>query len=121
MSTDIETESEKADPLSIVLATMQTGLIDQEAGNRLAEVVAAVRRFGRGGEIVVKLTVAPANKNNADLVRVTPKITAKAPQEEMPGSFYWPDDEGRLHRNDPRKLTKRFDQAMATTRNGEPT
>jgi hypothetical protein len=72
------------------------------AGRKLAEVVAAVAELEKKGRLTLELTLAPM-KNNTGAAEVSVRIKASIPEAMPAAKFMWPDEHGRLHRNDPRQ------------------
>lgn len=77
------------------------------AGGALAEVVAAVKREGKKGKLTLAIELSPM-KNVPDAVEVTARVKATAPEPPARATPMWPDDDGRLHRNDPRQQALPF-------------
>ncbi len=75
------------------------------ADERLREVIQAVTRTGKKGEVTVTLQVGPngdkRDKGPAGFA-VTAKVTAKAPQLSFGQSFFFADPNGDLTRTPPK-------------------
>lgn len=78
-----------------------------EAAAELAEVVAAVKAQGKKGALTLKVELTPM-KNVPDAVEVTTRIKSTAPEPPARATPMWPDEDGRLHRNDPRQQRLQF-------------
>lgn len=72
------------------------------ASDLLAEVVAAVKREGKKGRLALTIDLVPMS-NVPDAVEVTTRLKASPPQPPARATPMWPDEDGRLHRNDPRQ------------------
>ncbi|QCW22483.1 hypothetical protein SEA_NEOBUSH_52 [Gordonia phage Neobush] len=79
------------------------GRAHTEASKKLAEVVEAVMETGKPGSITVKLTIS-RDKDLASVVKIADQVAAKIPTEPR-RSMWFPDDDGQLHRNDPRQTS----------------
>lgn len=77
------------------------GRAHTEASKKLAEVVEAVMETGKPGSVTVKLTVS-RDKEIKSMVKLADSITAKVPIEPR-RSMWFPDDDGQLHRNEPKQ------------------
>lgn len=77
------------------------------AADALAEVVAAVKREAKKGTLTLKVELAPM-KNVPDAVEVTCRVKADPPEPPARATPMWPDEDGRLHRNDPRQQRLTF-------------
>lgn len=71
------------------------GRAHTEASKKLAQVVEAVMETGKPGSITVKLTIS-RDKDLASVVKIP---------TEPRRSMWFPDDDGQLHRNDPKQTS----------------
>jgi hypothetical protein len=90
-------------PFADVLSEVNKGVIADEAAQKLAEGVTAVRETGKAATVTVTVKIEPF-KGNEDIVKVSGQVTLKAPKPEMPASIFYPDETGNLSRNDPNTL-----------------
>lgn len=90
-------------PFADVLSEVNKGVIADEAATRLAECVTAVMETGRKGTVKVVIEVAPV-KGNDTVVQVSGAVDARMPRAAAPTSFFYPDEDGNLSRNDPNTL-----------------
>ena len=90
-------------PFAEVLSEVNKGVVADEAATRLAELVAAVQETGRKGTLKVLIEVAPV-KGNDTIVQVSGSVDARPPKAPAPTSFFYPDEDGNLSRNDPNTL-----------------
>lgn len=86
---------------AVVLMSHAKGRAHTEATKKLAEVITAVTETGKAGSITVKLQFT-ADKDNPMLIKVADKVTATIPTE-VRRSVWFADDDGSLHRNDPKQ------------------
>lgn len=84
-------------------------LIKHRTGGLALELDEAWRAVNRGvgehhkvGSLVLKLTVKPTDVQSG--VQVHDDVAGKIPQATRQASFYFADDTGGLHRNDPRQM-----------------
>lgn len=77
------------------------GRAHDELSAKLNEAVEAVKRLGKGGEVALKVSISPI-KGNDEVVRVETNVTSKLPKEPVT-SMWYADDDGSLHRNDPKQ------------------
>jgi len=87
-------------PFTDVLGELGAGQTLEVLTKDLAEVVSAVKATGKQGEITLKLTVKPNGIHGAVLAD---KITSKVPKEDRGETLFFTDDDGGLHRRDPRQ------------------
>jgi hypothetical protein len=73
------------------------GLLDAELTDALAEVVAAVSRYGKTGSVTLTINVAQEGRT----IVVSDRVARKAPEESRMPAIYFADAEGGLHRDDP--------------------
>ena len=84
---------------SQVVADQRRGLFSDQAGDKFAELVTAVRATGKPAELIIKLAIKPNQQPGA--VTVTDEIIAKAPKIDKAADFFFADDQGTLLRQDP--------------------
>ena len=78
------------------------GRAHDNASKLLREATQAVKLTGRSASVTVTLQISQV-KNNARIIQIGDKVTAKIPEEKS-DSFWFSDDEGGLHRNDPEQM-----------------
>ncbi|TXH26208.1 MAG: hypothetical protein E6R06_07230 [Mycobacterium sp.] len=78
------------------------GRAHDTASKLLREATQAVRTTGRAATVTVQLKISQV-KNNARILQIGDKVTASIPEEKS-DSFWFTDDEGGLHRNDPEQM-----------------
>lgn len=104
-----EVVGDYADPPPVPQRTFASFVIEQrngglhaEASDCLAEVVKAVQDHGKGGSVIIKIDIKPGSKGTNTLV-VSDRVEVKVPQGDRPAALYFPDENGNLHRSDPRQ------------------
>lgn len=90
-------------PFADVLSEVNRGVVADEAATKLAELVAAVQETGKKGTLKVLIEIAPV-KGNDTIVQVSGSVDARPPRPAAPTSFFYPDEDGNLSRNDPNTL-----------------
>ena len=83
-----------------ILQGFRKGALVHELSEQTKEVVKAVRETGKNGKVTLELTFKSDGGGQHTIV---PKITAKAPQQEVPPAIFFSDDAGDLFRTDPRQ------------------
>lgn len=86
-------------PITDVIGDLGAGQTQDTLTANLAEIVAAVQATGNAGKLTLELTVKP---NGAQVV-IADKITTKVPQENRGDTIFFADEDGGLHRRDPRQ------------------
>lgn len=92
----------EVDPFLHVLQQAIRPEVLDRAGRQLAEVVAAVAELEKKGRLTLTLQVTPM-KNNTGAAEVAVQVKAQVPEPPTASTFMWPDEDGHLHRNDPRQ------------------
>lgn len=105
-------EQPNTDEYAAVLLKHAAGRAHDEASAKLREAVEAVKLHGKAAEVTVTLKILPV-KNNSTVVQIEDKVTSTIPQEKRT-SMWFPDDTGKLHRNDPNQRELWEDKTEAT-------
>lgn len=87
-------------PITDVLRDIRKGRVVDQATEQLANVVRAVDRTGKPGEVTIKLTIEP-EKGGGSQKTIGAKVTSKAPVEDLPKGLFFSNVEGDLLRSDP--------------------
>lgn len=87
-------------PIHETLKHLAGGTFLIEAGDKLAELVAAVDATGKGGTITMKISIKKSTKS---AMQVIGNITMSKPQEAPDATLMFPTPEGNLLLNDPRQ------------------
>lgn len=84
------------------LRQQRNGLLVDEIAAELARLVSAVETEKRGGELIIKIAVKPAERGAEALV-VSDEVVCKPPKPRRGVSVFYVNSEKRLVRNDPRQ------------------
>ena len=95
-----------------ILREIRKGRPVEEATQALADVVRAVDETGRAGTVTIKLTVA-ASKHGGPEKIIKCDVSAKKPIAEIAPAVFFSDQEGDLHRYDPRQEEMELREATA--------
>lgn len=90
-------------PFAAWLHEQRRGLLHDELGEKLAEVVAAVNEYGKPGELFLKLRISPATKHGEGVVVVADQVGVKKPEAPRPESVFYIDADSNLVKNDPKQ------------------
>lgn len=98
--------SDNNDPSDIdftdFLADLDRGRVAQELGDKLLEVIEAVRETHKAGHLTLKITSGWDRK--ADMLRVGTQIASKVPQLDRAESLFFVTKDGKPTKQDPRQL-----------------
>ncbi len=100
---DTKTEPPANAHFARVLALHRGGQALSDLSEQLAKVCEAVARTGKAGTLTLKLDVTPAGRGGLSCLVLEDDIRAKVPAEDLGGSIFFADDQGNLHREDPRQ------------------
>lgn len=81
------------------LQNHRRGEIISDLSSKVRELVDAVTRLGKGGTMMLKISVKPASKGGALVIE--DEIKVAPPKEEVEGSIFFADKDGNLLREDP--------------------
>lgn len=93
-----------------ILRDIRRGAAVEEATNALADVVRAVDETGKDGSVTITLKVKPAKHGGPEKTLVA-EVKAKKPIAEIAPAVFFSDDQGDLHRVDPRQEEMGFSEA----------
>lgn len=85
-----------------ILREIRKGKIVDQASRQLAELVRAVDETGKSGKLTLELTVKP-DKGGGSQKIIAAAIKISIPREDLPEAIFFSDDEGDLHREEPRQ------------------
>lgn len=88
-------------PFAQFLQEQRKGVLHTELSEALQELAAAVLEHDKAGTLAVTFTVAPGPEEGT--VKVSDRLSLKAPEADKKPSVFWPDDQGNLSRRDPRQ------------------
>lgn len=92
-----------AKPFQLFLAEHRNGTLHTELSDALQELVTGVSSEGKGGYLMLKIAIKPANAGNGALT-VTDEIKVVPPKETKDGSIFFVSPENNLVREDPRQM-----------------
>lgn len=84
-----------------LLQNHNRGKVNQEMNEAFANLVRDVRKHGKGGELILKICVKPAQGGDARQVTIAANITTKAPMGAPYASIYFTTEDGAVQKNDP--------------------
>jgi hypothetical protein len=90
-------------PFSVYLVATDGGRTHAELTSQLHELVEAVLRTGKAGQLQLLVKVSPEDVENRRL-SIVETVTSKLPQRAAKKSVFWADDDNNLVRNDPSQL-----------------
>lgn len=85
-----------------ILREIRKGRPVEEATIALNDVVKAVDETGKSGSVTIVLKISPA-KHGGPEKTIVAEVKAKKPIAEIAPAVFFSDDEGDLHRVDPRQ------------------
>ena len=95
-------------PISEIIAKLDAGAEDTDAGVDFAELVKSVQTRNTSGSINIKLTVSPINLGQIQ-VEIEHKVSP--PKGRAPVEVMWVTPEGGLTRSDPNQMQLTYDPA----------
>lgn len=96
-------ERSQTKPIAQFLREHAGGRLHDEASEKLAQLVSAVNETGNKGTLTIVLKVAPMKGMDDGVLQVTDDVKLKAPEGPRSGTLFYADDEGNLHRENPRQ------------------
>jgi hypothetical protein len=90
------------------LASQADGRTVAELSDGLAELVRRVNDTGKKGSIALTIVVEPMKQGDGRTMVVKDSINLKLPEYDRTASIYFTDEDGHLHRNDPRQMAFGF-------------
>jgi hypothetical protein len=94
-------DAPEARPFAAILQEQRQGAAHDELTKALQDVVAGVLDTGKMGTLTLALKVKPSPDGIS--VLVFDEVKAKVPENDRPASIFYGDDNGNLHRTDPRQ------------------
>ena len=113
---DPETGEIRVRPFADTLRDLGRGRVIDEAAVLLQDVVRSVAETGKKGRITLTVEVAPMKGNESALL-VTAAAVAKLPPSEPIAGAFFPDEDGNLHRDDPRQIALPLREVSRPTAN----
>lgn len=96
--------SAEVTPFSEQVSYMAKGSVNDEATEKLADLVKAVRTTGKKGSLTLKIEVSMLDKASEDAMRLVGSVTAKLPELENPSTVMFSTHDGDLLRDDPEQM-----------------
>lgn len=97
-------------PLTATLRMLQAGAFDDDAGQKLADIVRGVNETSKPGRLTITIDVRKAGA----AVSVRAKATDKTPEEQADDDLFWPTHDGNLSLQNPNQRS--LDLQAAPTR-----
>lgn len=89
---------------SIFLADLNDGQTHAGLTGDLAELLQAVKAYGRSGSMSLRIKIAPASRGgDVDKITITAERKLELPKPEQPQDFFWLTDEAEPTRQHPRQ------------------
>lgn len=85
------------------ISFLNRGSLDCDLENALNDLVKQVRQTGKAGTLTLNLKVKMFNKQNDEMVVVSPSISVKAPKPNDYDNVMFVDQTGQLVRDNPRQ------------------
>lgn len=101
-------------PITETLRELHRGELLEELENDLTEVVAAVRKSGKGGKLTLTIGVKPASKGDTNVLTVEAAVKTTLPKPDRSASIFYATEDNQLVREDPRQLKLELRQAAVT-------
>lgn len=100
----------------------RSGHLLSDLSQAVREAVEASQLLGKPAGLTLKIAIKPAG-NGSGAVVVADKLTVKLPEELPQSSFFYTDEAGNLHRNDPnqKELPLRVVETAPVTELRQPT
>lgn len=96
-----------------LLVQIDKGRVHETASDKLSDLIKAVRTTGKGGSLTLKFDIKPDKGSDGERVVISGAVVAKTPAFDPKTSIFFVDDDGGLHRSDPRQ-TSLFGQESTT-------
>ncbi|MFJ8966084.1 hypothetical protein ACIRG5_42510 [Lentzea sp. NPDC102401] len=100
--TDTPDEAPQQD-FSVALVNTDKGRLNETASHELTELLKAVRETNKPGSITITLKITPDKGSGGERVVVAGSVTTKKPAFDPRTSIFFLDEDGGMHRNDPRQ------------------
>jgi hypothetical protein len=96
------TDNKNQQELATLLVQYQKGIAHDKVSQELRDAVAAVQDQGKAATVTLQVKIEPF-KGNPDVLSTTITSNAKIPKPAPKPAIYYPDENGGLHRNDPKQ------------------
>jgi len=91
----------ETNPAIALLAQLDGGRVVTDLAEKYPQVVEAVKRTGRPGELTLKLKIAPDGKGDVQTVEVHGKVVPNIPTPVRRGTVFFVTEDNQLSRQDP--------------------
>lgn len=94
--------------LLVALPKLGGGETTYAIGESLYDAIKAAQQTGKKASVTIRLEVKAVGGRGQ--IEIAEKITSKLPDFDRSGAIFFTDDDGRLHREDPRQGKLPFDE-----------
>lgn len=101
--TDTPSDEAPQQDFASALVQIDKGRLAGTASRELTELIKAVRETNRPGSITVTLKISPDRGSGGERVMVAGAVATKKPAFEPRTSIFFLDEDGGLHRDDPKQ------------------
>jgi len=101
-----------------LIITMRNGAANDRATAELEKLIEAIQNADdqkASGFVNIKVKVSKLKDGDTEM-KVDMKVTSQIPVGAIPAGIYYPDDDHKLHRTDPRQMSMLEDRRMARER-----
>lgn len=100
MKSGTDDDGNVSDDFAEFLADFAYGSVNDQASEKLREVISACKKTGSKGSLALKLSVAV----KGEMASLAFKISTSKPEPELPGTILFATEDGALAKSDPRQL-----------------
>ncbi len=93
-------------PFNEQLRHLNKGTLNDELTEQLTALVKAVRETGKAGSLTLTIKVAMLNKADEDVVKVSPAVSCKLPENDRGETIMYSTADGDLLRESPYQAAK---------------
>jgi hypothetical protein len=108
--TDKPTDEAPQQEFAAALVQTDKGRLHEKASEELTELLKAIRETNKPGSITITLKFTPDKGSDGERVVVAGSVTTKKPAFDPRTSIFFLDEDGGLHRSDPRQHALNFGQ-----------
>lgn len=90
-----------------ILQSIRNGALIDDLTEELREIVAGVHETGKPGTLTIVIDVTPVKKMPGT-VAIGGDVKAKIPKPDKKPALFFSDEDGGLHRSDPRQREMQF-------------
>jgi hypothetical protein len=100
-----------------LLSELREGVVQNEASEKLTELVRKVTEMCRPGQMTIKLTISPASGGR--VMTITDEIAVKLPKADKEATLLFATEGGLLQRDNPQQRSLEF-RTVPTPETQEP-